>query len=66
MNAVIKDTESQTPQPIDESKLPISQVSKEERERRRIKLENTMDKVSNEAREKGLTDEILEELLKDI
>jgi hypothetical protein len=61
MNAVIQNKTT-----VDESKLPISQVSKEERERRRLKLEATMNRASKEARERGLTDEALEGLLKDI
>lgn len=66
MNAVLKDEANQATAKIDESNMPISQVSREERERRRLKLEETMNRVSDAARAKGLTDEILEELLKDI
>jgi hypothetical protein len=69
MNAVIKDKENQPVAPpiaIDESNLPISKVSKEERERRRLNCEAAAERASREAKEKGLTEEILEELLKDI
>jgi hypothetical protein len=45
------------------SSLPLT---KEERKRRGNKLLETMRRVSDEARESGLTEEILEELLKDI
>ena len=41
-------------------------LSKEERKRRGERLLETMRRASDEARENGLTDEILEELLKDI
>lgn len=41
-------------------------LSKEERLRRGKKLMETMKQISEEARARGLTDEILEDLLKDI
>jgi hypothetical protein len=66
MNAVTQDKTNQTATPIDESKLPISQVSEEERQRRTMKLQETAEKISKEARNRGLTDEILEDLLKEI
>ena len=50
---------------IEECKL-APPPSKEERERRRLNFEAAAEIASREAKEKGLTEEILEELLKDI
>jgi hypothetical protein len=66
MNAVIKEKANEAVTQIDESNLPISQVSKEERERRRLNMEAIAERATKEAREKGLTDKILEALLKDV
>ncbi|MGD0961778.1 MAG: hypothetical protein ABSB19_18360 [Methylomonas sp.] len=62
MNATIPNKK----EPIDESKLPIAQVSKEEKQRRTQKLKGTMDKIAQNVKERGYTDEMLDELLKDI
>jgi hypothetical protein len=52
-------------QRIEESKT-AKPLSKEERERRRLNMKAIAERATKEAREKGLTDEILEELLKDV
>jgi hypothetical protein len=61
MNAIIKKDLNKPTQ--DESMLPISQVSEEERQRRIAKIKASMARFSDEARQRGLTDEIAEEIL---